>query len=419
MLNDNLPKTVPPYFSESDIQIEDLAAVCSQQVNLADYPLAADAQQNILIYYGDALRDALVSNARAVKMELARALKDGPGVLVIKRGYSDLDVIDRSTVIFDEIVAEERTGDGAKGDHFGNNERIWNAIQKVCLRDPDLFIDYYGNDMVALVCEAWLGTGYQITAQMNTVKPGNKAQTAHRDYHLGFQSPEVVGQFPAHAQIMSQYLTLQGAIAHVDMPLEMGPTRFLPFSQQYGPGYLAYTRPAFAAYFDEHCVQLPLNKGDLVFFSPALFHGAGSNQTEASRVANLIQISSAFGRTMETLDQTAMAKAVYPVLLERLQNATVDSVTAGHAVAAAADGYSFPTTSTAIRPSAATRRKPPSRSCARRWLVVGLRRSSTRPSTPATPAVIPSWQSAVQQKGRHFCGVLLRQVSEVAQSQMS
>lgn len=34
----------------------------------------------------------------------------------------------------------------------------------------------------ALACEAWLGPGYQITAQTNIVKPGGKAQQPHRDF---------------------------------------------------------------------------------------------------------------------------------------------------------------------------------------------------------------------------------------------
>lgn len=44
----------------------------------------------------------------------------------------------------------------------------------------------------ALVSEAWLGPGYQITAQTNIVKPGGKAQQPHRDYRtsrLGLASP--------------------------------------------------------------------------------------------------------------------------------------------------------------------------------------------------------------------------------------
>jgi ectoine hydroxylase-related dioxygenase (phytanoyl-CoA dioxygenase family) len=343
MLNSKPSAKTPPYFSEDDFSIDEFDAICSQQVNLEEYPFATDAVNNVLIYDGNALRAALAEQATDIKAEIARALKNGPGVLVIKDGYADTAVIDRSTELFREIVAEERASKEGKGDHFGTNERIWNAIQKVCVRDPELFIDYYGNALIALVCEAWLGTGYQISAQMNTVKPGNKAQSSHRDYHLGFQSPETIAQFPAHAQIMSQYLTLQGAIAHVDMPLASGPTLLLPFSQQYEPGYLTYTRPEFIAYFDEHYVQLPLEKGDIVFFSPALIHGAGTNQTENDRIANLIQISSPFGRTMESINTSAMAKAVYPALSARVQAGSISKEQVSDTVAAAADGYSFPT----------------------------------------------------------------------------
>jgi ectoine hydroxylase-related dioxygenase (phytanoyl-CoA dioxygenase family) len=194
-----------------------------------------------------------------------------------------------------------------------------------------------------MACEAWLGPSYQITAQMNNVKPGSSSQAVHRDYHLGFQASEVVARFPAHAQAMSQYLTLQGAIAHVDMPLESGPTLLLPFSQRFTPGYLAYTRPEFADYAREHMVQLPLAKGDMLFFSPALFHGAGTNSSEHDRTANLVQISSAFGKTMETLDHEAMIAAVYPALLARVEAQAIDGRRVRDTVAALADGYAFPT----------------------------------------------------------------------------
>ena len=46
------------------------------------------------------------------------------------------------------------------GDHFakpGANDRIWNALEKLCLRDPAVFAAYYGNAVIALVSEAWLG----------------------------------------------------------------------------------------------------------------------------------------------------------------------------------------------------------------------------------------------------------------------
>lgn len=336
---------LPAYFDASHLDVAQLDALCSQTTASDDYPYAANVASNILIYDGAALRDRLQDAAATagLKAEWCRALKDGPGVFVIKTAYADLSVIDRSTALFRDIVAEEKAAGSGKGDHFGTNERIWNSLQKVCVRDPELFVDYYSNPYLALACAAWLGPHYQITAQMNNVKPGNKAQSAHRDYHLGFQAPETVAQFPAHAQVMSQYLTLQGAIAHVDMPLKMGPTLFLPYSQQLASGYLAYTRPEFRAYFDAHKVQLPLAKGDMVFFSPALFHGAGTNQGTIDRLANLVQISSAFGRTMETIDNAAMVAAVYPVLQARLAAGSIDAQTLSNAIAAVADGYSFPT----------------------------------------------------------------------------
>jgi ectoine hydroxylase-related dioxygenase (phytanoyl-CoA dioxygenase family) len=336
---------LPPYFGEEHISIEAFEAIQAQTADIGDYPAAAAVEQNVLIYEGDTFRQTLSDLAReaALKAELCRALRDGPGVFVVKNAYPDTSVIDRSTAIFHEIVAEEKASGLGQGDHFGQNERIWNSIQKACLKDPDLFIDYYGNPILAIACEAWLGPFYQISAQMNDVKPGSKAQSMHRDYHLGFQSAETVARFPAHIQVSSQYLTLQGAIAHTDMPLESGPTLLLPFSQQYEAGYLAYTRPEFQAYFDQHKAQLPFAKGDMVFFSPALFHGAGTNTTDSDRIANLVQISTAFGRTMETINNSAMVEAVYPLLLARMKAGTIGERQVQDTIAAAADGYSFPT----------------------------------------------------------------------------
>ena len=84
------------------------------------------------------------------------------------------------------------------------------------------------------------------------------------------------------------------------MPLELFPVC--------APGYLALNRSEFRAYFDEHHVQLPPEKGDVVFFNPALFHAAGNNRSaDIRRVANLLQVSSAFGRAMETVDRLTMS----------------------------------------------------------------------------------------------------------------
>ena len=184
---------------------------------------------------------------------------------------------------------------------------------------------------------------YQLTAQVNIVKPGGAPQVSHRDYHLGFQTAEVCERFPLQIQIASQLLTLQGAVAHTDMPVESGPTRLLPFSQLLEDGYMAYRRPEFVKYFEDHYVDIALKMGDGLFFSPALFHAAGENRTaDFNRSANLLQISSAFGKTMETVDTLRLIGETWDVMVSKYaaegMSAEVMAV-----IAAIAKGYPFPT----------------------------------------------------------------------------
>ena len=218
------------------------------------------------------------------------------------------------------------------------------------MADPEAFVDYYANDLIALASQAWLGPGYQVTSQLNVVNPGGAGQTVHRDYHLGFQSADVCAAYPAHVHAMTPALTLQGAVAHVDMPVETGPTLYLPHSQKYQHGYVAYQLPKFQEYFLAHHVQLPLSAGDAVFFNPALFHAAGANRTsDVRRMANLLQVSSAFGRSMETVDRARTVLAIYPALLTArdhgLSDRGLDNV-----IAASAEGYAFPTNLDADQP---------------------------------------------------------------------
>ena len=245
--------------------------------------------------------------------------------------------------IRDSLITRQNAAGTGGGDHFakpGANDRLWNSLEKHCLADPGNFARYYANPFLALVSQAWLGPYYQMTAQLNVVNPGGAAQSPHRDYHLGFQSAQAVARYPRHVHLFSPMLTLQGAIAHVDASIESGPTLLLPHSQKYEAGYLATSRPDFRAYFDAHAVQLPLKKGDMLFFSPALFHAAGTNRTsDVKRMVNLFQVSSAYGRAMEAIDRTAMCRALYPALL----TANLSETEAANAIAATAEGYSFPT----------------------------------------------------------------------------
>ncbi|MBY2986327.1 phytanoyl-CoA dioxygenase family protein [Rhizobium leguminosarum] len=335
------------WLSEEACDLDDFRSLAEKATVLADYPSASAVEKNVLIYDSRKVMAAAATpeGRRAVLAEICEAFGEGPGVVVFKCAYEDTGIIDRASTIFDAIIEEQHRTSTSGGDHFakpGANDRIWNSLEKHCLVDPANFAEYYGNAIIALASEAWLGPSYQMTAQVNRVNPGGSAQSAHRDYHLGFQSSKVIEQFPAHVHRLSPVLTLQGAVAHCDMPLESGPTLFLPHSQTYVPGYLALKRQEFRDYFETNHVQLPLEKGDLVFFNPALFHAAGTNRSaDIKRVANLLQVSSAFGRAMETVNREKMSARLFPALKALLGRLSPDEIT--NAVAACAEGYSFPT----------------------------------------------------------------------------
>jgi ectoine hydroxylase-related dioxygenase (phytanoyl-CoA dioxygenase family) len=334
------------YFTAQSCDLDAFTALIDQSLSKADVPHACEVQKNVPLYDMNHLRPAFSNPAarHAILGEWAQVLMSGAGVLVLKAAYTDTKVLDEATAVFETIIAQEKLNNTDSSDHFaasGANDRIWNSLQKLCLHAPDVFLRYFANTAIDAACEAWLGPNYQMTAQVNLVHPGGAAQLAHRDYHLGFQTTEDCAQYPAHVHSLSSALTLQGGIAHCDMSLESGPTKLLPFSQRYSAGYMAWRRDDFRALFEDRHIQLPLDKGDALFFNPALFHGAGANSTtDIHRMVNLLQVSSAFGRAMETIDRTAMCKALYP---HALKAKGLDQAHMKAAIAATAEGYSFPT----------------------------------------------------------------------------
>ncbi|WP_321798158.1 phytanoyl-CoA dioxygenase family protein [Caballeronia sp. J97] len=336
------------WYTEDDCSLDDFASLLKRDIVRA-LAFASDTRHDIPLYDCDALADALNDPAKrmALQAEWAAVLRDGAGVLVLRHAYADIDPVDDATKVFESIIRREREQGASAADHFakaGANDRIWNAQEKLCLEAPRVFARYFANPFIECAAQAWLGPGFQMTSQVNVVRPGGDAQQAHRDYHLGFQTADEVRRYPAHVHAMSPFLTLQGAVAHSDMPVESGPTKLLPFSQRYARGYLAWRRADFREYFEAHHIQLPLEKGDALFFSPALFHAAGANHTrDVQRMANLLQVSSAYGRAMESLDRARMCESVYPALLEfrttgRMSDAQIDAV-----IASCAEGYAFPT----------------------------------------------------------------------------
>lgn len=336
----DLPRRGAAY-AEDSCTLPEFETLIAQQLTRHDAPLAQDIQRNIPIYDAGPVGDP--DAKPALLAEWADILLNRSGVLVVRNAQPDMDAIDAASRVYEQIIADEKAAGGEGADHFaaaGHNDRIWNSLQKLCLTAPEVFARYFASPAIDAVCAAWLGPNYQMTAQINVVRPGGTAQQAHRDYHLGFQTAAAAAQYPPHVHHLSPALTLQGGIAHCDMPIESGPTKLLPFSQLYAPGYVAWRRDDFRSCFEANFVQLPLRKGDAIFFNPALFHAAGDNvSADISRMVNLLQISQAFGRAMESVDRDAMCRTLFPAL--KLADL---SAAQRHAVlAASAEGYPFPT----------------------------------------------------------------------------
>lgn len=326
--------------------VESLVASCSRKATANDYPLASSIKNNIPIYQLPPFSSLGAGDRAALQDEWYRVLLDGPGVLVTAGMYRDKPLLNRVNHVYESIVEDEKRTLASHGDHFaagGKNDRIWNSLSKHALADAETFVSYYSNPWLALMCGAWLGPGYRVTAQVNNVKPGGAPQECHRDYHLGFQTVEQAGKFPRAVHLASQFLTLQGAVAHVDVPSESGPTRLLPYSQTLEEGYMAWRLPEFKEYFLDNYVSLPLEQGDGLFFNPALFHAAGANvSTDINRLVNLLQISSALGKPMETVDGLQIVEKCWDELLKMYDEQGLSDELVS-VVAAVGDGYPFPT----------------------------------------------------------------------------
>ncbi|NBN96088.1 MAG: phytanoyl-CoA dioxygenase family protein [Actinobacteria bacterium] len=302
----------PGWFFADDCKIDDLRRVIDVETQISDYPHASAIENNVVIFDAPRVRKALStpSARRAMMTEVARALSEGPGVIAFRNAFEDVSVVDRATAVYRAIIEEQHAAGARRGD--------------------------------SLVAASWLGPRYQFTTQINVVNPGGEAQSPHRDYHLGFMETHEAEMYPEHIHGLSPLLTLQGAVAHSDMPLETGPTYYLPHSQKYPMGYVAWKRPAFRDFVNAHFIQVELKKGDVSFFNPAVFHAAGTNRTtDVRRMANLFQMNSPFGRAIETVDTKRVCLAIYDELRERVgKGMPVEEWLA--VVAAASEGYPFP-----------------------------------------------------------------------------
>ncbi|KAK5082215.1 hypothetical protein LTR05_007359 [Lithohypha guttulata] len=328
-------------------RVEDLKSICDRVTSSKSYPLAASIQKNIPIYDMNTFTEKSEDYkfVEQLKEEWYQVLFAGPGVIVLKGLYSPdryQKELDSANAVFQQLLRSETK----KADQEGTEQvggRVWNSFRKLAVADPDTFVEYFSNPWLSHVSDMWLGPAYRLTSQVNIVPPSGKAQPGHRDYHMGYFEADRCVRYPRVIQTASQFFSLQGAVAHGDMPADSGPTRFLPYSQMFEAGYMAHRRQEFQDYFVANYVSLPLQKGDGVFFNPAIFHGAGENVTkDFYRHGHLLQVNSCFVKPMEALGSVAIVRACWDILKQRYKEDNGFSHRVEYLVQAVAEGHPFP-----------------------------------------------------------------------------
>ena len=90
--------------------------------------------------------------------------------------------------------------------------------------------------------------------------------------------------------------------------------------------YLTYQLREFINFFFENYVRLPLEKGGGISFNLALFQAAGDDiTTDFNRIANLLQINSAFGIPMETIDTLLLVSNYLQGLIQKYRQEPVSN----------------------------------------------------------------------------------------------
>ena len=313
-----VPETAT-WLSEQDCVLEDFRALIEQATDLTAFPTAGAVESKILIYEATHLREATEKETgrQAVQAELARALLDGPGVILVRNAF-DPSVVDRATTVFATLIDEEIAAGKSGGDHFakpGTNARLWDSLSKLAARDPDVFVDYFSNDVLALVSLAWLGPGYQVTSQVNLVNPGGVAQAVHRDYHLGFMSNERAASFPAHVHRLSPCSPCRVRSPVLTCRLRAGRRSMCPIRRNTFPVTWPGACRNSGSTVRSTTFSCRSAKAMPPFSTPPFSTPPATTALEdIHRMANLLQISSSFGRAMETIDREAVTNAIYPAL---------------------------------------------------------------------------------------------------------
>src|SRR5689334_10132049 len=85
------------WLSLADISVEDLVRLVERRTRPADYPFAAEIQQNVPVYDGAAVRAAEPGRRRAMMAEWVVAMTDGPGIVAFRDAFADRGAVDAVT----------------------------------------------------------------------------------------------------------------------------------------------------------------------------------------------------------------------------------------------------------------------------------------------------------------------------------
>lgn len=164
--------TLEPYLTNKDISFEEFQQlIVGRKASASSYPLASSIAEDLVpIYDCPSLRKQglLTSNWMdsvnlPLREEFIRVLRSGPGVAIFRGAYDKFDELDESTKVLKELIEEQRAIDTKEREE---NYIVCDTGKKHVLKSPKAFVDYYRNDLVALVCGAWLGPWYQMTTQV-------------------------------------------------------------------------------------------------------------------------------------------------------------------------------------------------------------------------------------------------------------
>ena len=323
MKDDNARRLGPTAFlTEDGCDLEAFRALVDRTVNPADYPFAGDVVSNAL---------GLRRRRRPPRRRLARKPPGddggvgggddrGPRRHRLPQGLHRPRPIEAANAHFWAMIEEQHRSNPARGDHFakpGANDRVWNALEKLCLADPAAFAAYYGNadhrarqrgvararlsDHLAAQCRQSGRRGAGSPSRLSHGLPdGARDRALSRACASPVADADAAGRGrPLRHAARIRTDALPAVLAGLSARLSRGAARRIPRLFRGAQG------PAAAA------------AGDAVFFNPALFHAAGTNRsTNIRRIANLLQVSSAYGRAMESVDRLKMSLALYPVAAE-------------------------------------------------------------------------------------------------------